>query len=186
MGMIYKKGVPYSGGIGGDNSITLTQAEYDALSKEEKNNGTVYYVTDGAPQLNKMTMTQAEYDELPLSVKKNGAVYFITDEEEEKLKAENIEMNGGNTVEYEINQINSELSSIIKTKTVSYTLDSLGRAEIFLDFKKLVNIFVNSTLYICYPRLKDDSSFLVYVRDVNSLSAITSQPTLQFTYTYIE
>ena len=28
----------------------LTQAEYDALTEDEKNNGTVYFITDGIPQ----------------------------------------------------------------------------------------------------------------------------------------
>lgn len=32
--------------VGGDH-VELTQAEYDALTQEEKNNGTVYFVTDG-------------------------------------------------------------------------------------------------------------------------------------------
>jgi len=73
MGMIMKNGVPYASGSeipeggtkgqvlakasnisgdfewvngGGDSSVELTQAEYDALSTEEKNNGTTYFVTD--------------------------------------------------------------------------------------------------------------------------------------------
>ncbi len=33
--------------LNGGGSITLTQAQYDALSDEEKCNGTVYYVVDG-------------------------------------------------------------------------------------------------------------------------------------------
>ena len=35
------------GGGGNSNMRELTQAEYDALTTEEKNNGTVYYITDG-------------------------------------------------------------------------------------------------------------------------------------------
>jgi hypothetical protein len=37
-----------SGGGGGDHE-ELTQAEYDALSQNEKENGTVYFITDGSP-----------------------------------------------------------------------------------------------------------------------------------------
>lgn len=37
----------YASGSGGSNMRELTQAEYDALTTEEKNNGTVYYITDG-------------------------------------------------------------------------------------------------------------------------------------------
>ena len=32
---------------GGTESMELTQAEYDALSDDEKNNGTIYFITDG-------------------------------------------------------------------------------------------------------------------------------------------
>ena len=34
---------------GNTNSVELTQAEYDALTTEEKNNGTIYFITDGTP-----------------------------------------------------------------------------------------------------------------------------------------
>lgn len=40
---------PSSGGGGNTNSVELTQAEYDALTTEEKNNGTIYFITDGVP-----------------------------------------------------------------------------------------------------------------------------------------
>ena len=43
MGLIIKNGIRYFG----DNSVELTQAQYDALSQEEKLNGTTYYITDG-------------------------------------------------------------------------------------------------------------------------------------------
>lgn len=49
MGIIYKNSVQYSGMIaekGGSDDRELTQAEYDALSEEEKMNGTTYYITD--------------------------------------------------------------------------------------------------------------------------------------------
>lgn len=34
----------------GSDHIELTQAEYDALTQEEKNNGSVYFITDGIPK----------------------------------------------------------------------------------------------------------------------------------------
>lgn len=43
MGLIIKNGIKYFG----DNSVELTQAQYDALSQAEKLNGTTYYITDG-------------------------------------------------------------------------------------------------------------------------------------------
>ena len=38
-----KNGIIYSG-----NAVTLTQAEYDALTEAEKKNGTVYYISDSS------------------------------------------------------------------------------------------------------------------------------------------
>jgi hypothetical protein len=43
MGLIIKNGIKYFG----DNTVELTQAQYDALSQAEKLNGTTYYITDG-------------------------------------------------------------------------------------------------------------------------------------------
>ena len=37
--------------LSGDSSITLTQEEYDALTDEEKNNGTTYYISDADTDL---------------------------------------------------------------------------------------------------------------------------------------
>ena len=49
MGIFKLNGVDYMGGGGGTgdaNYEELTQAEYDALTTEEKNNGTMYFITD--------------------------------------------------------------------------------------------------------------------------------------------
>jgi hypothetical protein len=48
MGMIYYNGLPYCGGGSSSPSAEkeLTYAEYLALTEEEKNNGTTYYITD--------------------------------------------------------------------------------------------------------------------------------------------
>lgn len=44
--------------------IELTQAEYDALSEEEKNNGSLYFITDGesAPSANRFSASGISYD----------------------------------------------------------------------------------------------------------------------------
>ena len=38
--------------LGSDNSVTLTRAEYDALSDEEKDSNTTYYISDEDAQSN--------------------------------------------------------------------------------------------------------------------------------------
>lgn len=45
MPKIMKSGIEYSGG-GGDNSVEISYADYNALSDAERNNGTIYYITD--------------------------------------------------------------------------------------------------------------------------------------------
>lgn len=40
-----------------DNSIELTMAEYEALSEEEKNNGSIYFITDAGGQRDAITVT---------------------------------------------------------------------------------------------------------------------------------
>ena len=48
MGIFKLNGIDYMGGGGGGNTNykELTQLEYDALTEEEKNNGTIYFITD--------------------------------------------------------------------------------------------------------------------------------------------
>lgn len=64
-------------------AIVLTQAEYDALSDEEKDSDNVYYISD-APfeSSNVVPLTRAEYDALSDATKMDGRFYYITDEAE--------------------------------------------------------------------------------------------------------
>ena len=49
--------------VNGDNSLELTVDEYNALSEEEKTNGTTYYITDGvASDIEKISANNIEYD----------------------------------------------------------------------------------------------------------------------------
>lgn len=49
MGTIYKNGIEY--GVGNFMAVrNLTQAEYDALTTAEKNDGTIYFISNGIPQ----------------------------------------------------------------------------------------------------------------------------------------
>ena len=64
-------------------AIVLTQAQYDALSDEEKDSDNVYYISD-APfeSSNVVPLTRAEYDALSDATKMDGRFYYITDEAE--------------------------------------------------------------------------------------------------------
>lgn len=58
----------------------LTPTEYGNLTTEEKNNGTVYFVSEnstGEKGLKIITISKADYDVLPTEDKNNGVPYFV-------------------------------------------------------------------------------------------------------------
>lgn len=64
-------------------AIVLTQAQYDALSDEEKDSDNVYYISDSPfESSNVVPLTRAEYDALTEATKNDGRFYYITDEAE--------------------------------------------------------------------------------------------------------
>ena len=69
----------YENGTGSSAEVELTQAEYDALSEEEKMNGTTYYISDALDEQKVVELTQAEYDALSEEQKMADVNYFITD-----------------------------------------------------------------------------------------------------------
>lgn len=95
VGKIIKNGIAYGGAV----DITsfakeITQEEYDALSEEEQNNGTIYFITDGSSGALGGTITveisQAGYDALSDEEKLNGKMYLIKDTETVVLHAPDI------------------------------------------------------------------------------------------------
>lgn len=84
MSVIIYKGVKYGGGGGGQVSALsykqLTPQQYEALSSAEKNNGTVYFVSEnstGVSGLKIITLSQSDYDNLSPAEKNNGVPYFV-------------------------------------------------------------------------------------------------------------
>ena len=74
----------------------LTQAEYDALSEEEKRNGTVYYITDSGGVVSVVALTREAYDALGDTTSADGRIYLVTDEKYEKTD-KNIAFDDSNT-----------------------------------------------------------------------------------------
>lgn len=74
----------------------LTQAEYNALSEEEKRNGTVYYITDDDGAVSIVALNRAAYDALGDTTSTDGRIYLITDENIEET-AKNIAFDDSNT-----------------------------------------------------------------------------------------
>jgi hypothetical protein len=59
---------------------SLSEADYEALSTAEKNNGTIYFVSDDIAELEGKTyiyISQTEYDNLTTTEKNNGIPYFV-------------------------------------------------------------------------------------------------------------
>lgn len=58
----------------------LTPTEYENLTTAEKNNGTIYFVSEnstGVSGLKVITISQADYDNLTTAQKNNGVPYFV-------------------------------------------------------------------------------------------------------------
>ena len=83
-----------------------------------------------------------------------------------------------------VNGLNSDLTNLIKVDSKTVQLDDIGRAEIPVTITKVLNVVVNNVSYSCYLRAKDSTSCLVYVRDANNFTAITTKPTVTIYYIY--
>ena len=66
---------------GGSEYLELTQAEYDALTPEQKMNGIIYFITDaeGGSDATYRELSRAEYNALSESEKNNNTIYFVQD-----------------------------------------------------------------------------------------------------------
>ena len=82
-----KDAIAHAGGGGGTSdldAVELTQAEYDALTPEQKvDEDKIYFIKDGGSSggggggTNTVLLTKAEYDALTPAQKTNGTIYFV-------------------------------------------------------------------------------------------------------------
>lgn len=84
MPAIMYKNVKYANGSNGVASALaykqLTPTQYEALTTGQKNNGTVYFVSEnstGESGLKIINISQADYDNLSQTEKNNGIPYFV-------------------------------------------------------------------------------------------------------------
>ena len=91
MGKLMLNGIDYTGGGGGSGDLTaveLTQAEYDALTQQEKEDPTKIYMVSGNGSFFKVIdITQAEYDDLSITEKQNPQNLYLIDDEVEYSSA---------------------------------------------------------------------------------------------------
>lgn len=127
-------------------AIVLTQAQYDALSDEEKDSDNVYYISD-APfeSSNVVPLTRAQYDALSDATKMDGRFYYITDEAEvAKSLVVQTNVNSTETVpssavvyglksdsDNQISELNDSLANFVKIVTYasSVTVDANDKTE---------------------------------------------------------
>lgn len=81
---VYKYAGSGGGGTGQVSALSYaakTPAQYESLTPAEKNNGTVYFVTEnsnGASGLKIITMDEEDYEELTPAEKNNNVPYFVS------------------------------------------------------------------------------------------------------------
>ncbi len=145
----------------------LTQAEYDALSEEEKNNGTVYYITDDEGVISVVALTREAYEALGNITSTDGRVYLITDESLEET-AKNIAFDDTNTtidastvhdaienidsfvnaLTTQLNNFNESLST--KELNISLNIDTSSLSSVKINsstsYGKVVNIYGEVTI----------------------------------------
>lgn len=72
--------IPVGGQVSALAYKQLTQQEYDALSTAEKNNGTIYFISEnstGVSGYKIITISQNDYNNLTPAEKNNGVPYFV-------------------------------------------------------------------------------------------------------------
>lgn len=68
----------------GAGQVELTQAQYDALTPEEKASDTIYFIKD-IQDVSVWIGTELEYEALPPSMKANPTYLFVIKEEDNSL-----------------------------------------------------------------------------------------------------
>ncbi len=130
----------------------LTQAEYDALSEEEKKNGTVYYITDDEGVVSVVALTRETYEALGNTTLSDGRIYLITDENMEET-ASNIKFNNTTTsinsltVQEAIEDIDSNLNNWINIDTSGWVIDSKWTLGYAIYNKATKNVRIGIRLF---------------------------------------
>ncbi len=125
----------------------LTQAEYNALSEEEKRNGTVYYITDDDGAVSIVALNRAAYDALGDTTSTDGRIYLITDENIEET-AKNIAFDDSNTTidASTVHDAIEALDSKLANKSTDYSI-LLNNKHLSGTVKETVNLLNEISKY---------------------------------------
>ena len=187
----------------------ITQEQYDALSEEEKSNGTTYYITDGQSSgsggnANMRILTQEEYDQLSTEEKNNGTVYYVNDDAESStISASLISYNNTNsglsavTTQGAIDELNSNLTNTnnsldtIKIKTSYFTginTDANGvyQTSLNINSRKILSARCNVVNAIVIPYYNNGTQLCFVVVNANGYTPYKNLSNIDLAYEYIE
>ena len=194
---------------GGDDSVTLTQSEYEALTEEQKLDG-LYYTYD-TKRIYKNGIQYGASEPIPLTMeeykalKEAGAIdeqqeYLIeANEQGILLSAEDIGYNNAEsgiqatTVQGAIDKANANLGELIKTKVISGTSSTNGNYNLELSGDKYVVLSANyvgiadNTIQVL-PYLSNSNTWWATCIGINEEDVVHRYKNTDFTVrvTYIE
>ena len=125
----------------GDNSVTLTQAEYDALSDEEKASNTTYYISDGDAQPNAFSIpfTSNKYNATTTGDALNEVKTGLEETNSNLLKCEigfqTLKLNSGiGTIDFS-NKYSSIIACIVEQNYDGYIVQYCKPVGSSIEFK---------------------------------------------------
>ena len=187
----------------GDTGVWISQADYDALSDEDKALDLNYYIYDAKSNSGSdssgISISQAEYDALSAEEKASEATYYIYDANSnpnaasipftsENYTATNVgaaleEVNGKLTnVQDAVTEVNGKLSNLIKNKTI--TTNTFAVVSGIPLSKPIVSCSCdyNNTSLVAFPTNRGGANWAVDVRKANDLSLNDISTTITVTY----
>lgn len=195
-----------NGTLGGDTSLTVTEAEYLALPEEQKLNNSYYLYDIGVHYKNGVAYSRKKPIQLTMEeYKALGEVdpdqeYIVSaDEQGILLGAEDIGYNNAvsnlpcTTVQGAIDKVNANLGELIKTKVISGTSSSSGNFNLELSGDKYVVLSANyvgitdNTIQV-FPYLSNGNIWWATCAGINEENVVHRYKNTDFTVrvTYIE
>lgn len=195
-----------NGTLGGDTSLTVTEAEFLALPEEQKLNNSYYLYDIGVHYKNGVAYSRKKPIQLTMEeYKALGEVdpdqeYIVSaDEQGILLEASDIGYSNAvsnlpcTTVQGAIDKVNANLGELIKTKVISGTSSSSGNFNLELSGDKYVVLSANyvgitdNTIQV-FPYLSNNNTWWATCVGINEESVVHRYKNTDFTVrvTYIE
>ena len=134
MPYIIKNGIAYAG-----NAVTVTQAQYDALSEAEKKNGTVYYIYDSDALLD---ASDVSYDNTSSGLSAANTQAAIDE------------------ISSDVESLNNGLNTFVKTSTFTATTSPNGNVSLESNLNTFQYLIISVSAHlkgaptspiVCFP-----------------------------------